>query len=81
MKEPEVHNCINCNWPMDFVKFLRRGTRGGTKCRIRQFSCSICGHIEAIYADGKAQEYFDKVTTQNAVDKLYKEQESNNERL
>jgi hypothetical protein len=71
-------NCDICTAPMEETKSI--GTKeSGKKFRQTWFKCPICGYEVKIVGDGT---YFNEMTPINAindVNKMFKEQEQNNQ--
>ena len=74
----EDQNCDMCTATMDQTKSI--GTKeSGKKFRQTWFLCPICGYEKKIVGDGT---YFNEITPINAindVNKMFKEQERNNQ--
>lgn len=64
--------------PMDLTRKV--GTKqSGKSYRQRWFKCPVCGFEKKIYADGERDEMADPYWAKRAVERVYKQQENNNQ--
>lgn len=74
----EDQNCDMCTAPMEETKSI--GTKeSGLKWRQTWFKCPICGFEKKVNGSGKYQDEIYPANTEYYVNKMFKEQEQNNQ--
>lgn len=64
--------------PMDLTKTVS-AKQSGKSYRQRWFSCPVCGYEKKIFADGERDEKIEPYWAKQAVKRIYKQQEKNNQ--
>ena len=62
----------------DLPRFI---TRTGQKCRRRRFKCPICGYELVVFADGYLDEHHAGDRAEYLLDKQFKQEQTNEEKL
>jgi len=74
----ETQNCDMCTAPMDETKSI--GTKeSGKKWRQTWFKCPVCGYEKKVNGTGYWQDHVVPLEAEYDVNKMYKEQERNNQ--
>jgi transposase-like protein len=73
MSETKIY-CDICNViEMQFLETIP----SNKSYRIRRFKCPVCGHTKTIFADGLLDNHIEPIKANEAIDKMYKQEEDN----
>lgn len=69
--------CQCCGQEMVIQKQSTAQLKKGGKCRVRRFYCELCDITETVYADGYRDMITDPIDAVDAVTRMHKQEEDN----